>query len=225
MSTVDALRKQTRKVETDLDLKLVQYSRLDGGDEGSSSSAPKRPEKSSAVLQREIEQLLRQLGEVNDSMSRHTSTATGGAASTMHVLQRHREILHDFTQEFHKTRQNLQRSDERQQLLSSVRQDIREHRSNEQRATDALLRERNAIAGSARLADDAIGQATAMRESLLNQRGVFDGMGGKLMQLSAVAPQMNALIGKIGIRKKRDKLILGAVIGVCTTLLLLYAFG
>ena len=36
---------------------------------------------------------------------------------------------------------------------------------------------------------------------------------------------MNALIGKIGIRKKRDKLILGAVIGVCTTLLLLYAFG
>ena len=106
-----------------------------------------------------------------------------------------------------------------------MRQDIREHRSNEQRATDALLRERNAIAGSARLADDAIGQATAMRESLLNQRGVFDGMGGKLMQLSAVAPQMNALIGKIGIRKKRDKLILGAVIGVCTTLLLLYAFG
>ena len=79
--------------------------------------------------------------------------------------------------------------------------------------------------GSARLADDAIGQVTAMRESLLNQRGVFDGMGGKLMQLSAVAPQMNALIGKIGIRKKRDKLILGAVIGVCTTLLLLYAFG
>ena len=58
MSTVDALRKQARKVETDLDLKLVQYSRLDGGDEGSSSSAPKRPEKSSAVLQREIEQLL-----------------------------------------------------------------------------------------------------------------------------------------------------------------------
>ena len=82
MTSVDALRKQARKVETDLDLKLVQYSRLDGGDEGSSSSAPKRPEKSSAVLQREIEQLLRQLGEVNDSMSRHTGTATGGAAST-----------------------------------------------------------------------------------------------------------------------------------------------
>ena len=68
-------------------------------------------------------------------------------------------------------------------------------------------------------------RAKEMGESLLNQRGVFDGMGGKLMQLSAVAPQMNALIGKIGIRKKRDKLILGAVIGVCTTLLLLYAFG
>ena len=116
------------------------------------------------MLQREIEQLLRQLG---GSTTRCRGTRARRPAARQHDAraQRHREILHDFTQEFHKTRQNLQRSDERQQLLSSVRQDIREHRSNEQRATDALLRERNAIAGSARLADDAIGQATAMRDA------------------------------------------------------------
>lgn len=39
----------------------------------------------------------------------------------------------------------MRTADERQRLLSSVRQDIREHRSGSTRATDTLLRERNAI--------------------------------------------------------------------------------
>ena len=37
-------------------------------------------------------------------------------------------------------------------------------------------------------------------------------------------PAINSLIQKINLRKRRDSLILGGVIGVCTILLLLYTF-
>jgi Golgi SNAP receptor complex protein 1 len=110
---MDELRREARRLEHGLDAEMVQFGRLDLSEPGLSSAFD--------VRGREIEAMLNRLQEVNDQMSRQASTATGPAASTMHVLQRHREILHDFMQEFSKTKSNLKSADERQQLLSSVR--------------------------------------------------------------------------------------------------------
>lgn len=41
-----------------------------------------------------------------------------------HVLQRHHDILQDYTQEFRKTSANLKARKEREDLLHSVRKDI-----------------------------------------------------------------------------------------------------
>lgn len=38
-------------------------------------------------------------------------------------------------------------------------------------------------------------------------------------------PAINSLLGKIGVRKRRDALILGAVIGTCIVLLMLFRQG
>ena len=81
------LRKQARSIENQLDAKLVQYSRLDTGSGGTSSALGGR--ETPAQLQRDIEQMLSQLGEVNDKMSRGMGEG-GGLAASMHVLQRHR---------------------------------------------------------------------------------------------------------------------------------------
>ena len=132
----------------------------------------------------------------------------------MHKLQRHREILHDFQQEFARSKQSIHAATERSQLLSSVREDIREHRDSRQ--SDALLRERNAIGASARAADDVLGQAAATRDSLNAQRGGFGGMAGKLSMIAGLAPQIDSLMVMIQRRQKRDKIVLGAVVGVCT---------
>lgn len=43
-------------------------------------------------------------------------------ASAMYTLQRHREILTDYTNEFHKTKMNIQAIIEREQLLAPVSQ-------------------------------------------------------------------------------------------------------
>jgi Golgi SNAP receptor complex protein 1 len=151
--------------------------------------------------------------------------ATGGTATAMHMLQRHREILHDFQQEFNKCKASVKASTERDQLLSSVRQDIREHRCKEATNSETQLRERNAIQGADRGAEDVLSVAHATREALAAQRSTFGGMSSKLTQLSAIAPQVDALLGRIGLRKKRDKMILAVVVGLCSGLLFVSAFG
>ena len=213
-STGDSAPMRCRRLEGDLDSKLAQLSRQ----EDSSSGA-------AVGLIREIETQLQDLEQVNDQMSREAMDSPGGTATAMHKLQRHREILHDFQQEFARSRAQLRQATERSQLLSSVRETISEHRYAASQASDALLRERNAIAASGRAADEVLGQAAATRDALNAQRGGFGSMSGKLGALSALAPQIDSLISAISRRHKRDKIILAVTFGVCTGLLLLYGFG
>lgn len=214
---MEELRREARRLEHALDSAMVQFGRLDLSEPGSSGAFEARAE--------EIEGMLQNLQDVNDQLSRQASSATGSAASTMHVLQRHREILHDFMQEFSKTKHNLKLADERQQLLSSVREDIIEHRSSARSATDTLLRERNAIHNSDRAINEILGQAESAKFNLNSQRTVFYNVGSKLGLLSDIAPKINNLISSIGRRKSRDKLIMGLVVGGCTSLFLLYSMS
>ena len=156
---------------------------------------------------------------------RYLSASATGAAASMHVLQRHREILHDFTQEFNKTSANLKVSDERSQLLSSVQNDLREARKSTGAGADALLRERNAIQSSSRMADDVLGQASAQLDALDEQSSTFKAVGSRLTELALVSPQLNSMMGYIAHRKKREKLILGVAISLCAGSLMLYSLG
>ena len=168
MSAQSALaetRTRARRLENEIDSKLVQLSACSSS--GAAAASAGFPQ-----LQQETESLLQQLGEVNDTMSHEAASGnSGGTATAMHMLQRHREILHDFQQEFNKSKATLKAATERSELLSSVRQDIREHRHAASRASEALLRERSAIHASGRSADEVIGQAQATRDALSTQRG------------------------------------------------------
>ena len=156
-------RARARRLENEIDSKLVQLGRPDG-------------KAGSSISPQELEGLLQELSEVNDALCREAGAegaAPGSTATTMHVLKRHREILHDFQQDFSKSKASLKAAAERNELLSSVREDIREHRgsaSSRASATGALVRERTAIHASERAADDVIDNAMATRDALLSQR-------------------------------------------------------
>ena len=45
-------------------------------------------------------------------------------ASMLHILQRHRDILQDYSHEFQKTKSNIEALREREELLGSVKKDI-----------------------------------------------------------------------------------------------------
>ncbi|WMV11254.1 hypothetical protein MTR67_004639 [Solanum verrucosum] len=148
----EELRKEARKIEGDLDVKLSSYAKLgarvtQGGyvEAGSPTLGSSRSWKSTEM---EIQSLLEKLLDVNDSMSR----CAASAASTTSVIQklaRHRDILHEFTQEFRRIKGNISSMREHAELLSSVRDDISEYKASGSMSPKMhILRERAAIHGS-----------------------------------------------------------------------------
>ncbi|KAF7825353.1 Golgi SNAP receptor complex member 1-2 [Senna tora] len=224
----EELRKEARKIEGDLDVKLSSYAKLGARftqgllpwyDSGSPSIGSSRSWKS---MEMEIQSLLEKLLDINDSMSR-CATSAAPATSVTQKLARHRDILHEFTQEFRRIKGNINSMRDHAELLSSVRDDISEYKASGTMSPRVqLLRERGAIHGSISHIDDVISQAQATRAVLGSQRSLFSDVQGKVKVLGEKFPLIRSLLGSIQRRRSRDTLILSAVIAVCTLLLIIY---
>uniref|UniRef100_A0A3B4V7R2 Golgi SNAP receptor complex member 1 n=1 Tax=Seriola dumerili TaxID=41447 RepID=A0A3B4V7R2_SERDU len=219
------LRKQARQLENELDLKLVSFSKLCTSYSSSSNwDQQKRDIRSDSgstqdnvliAMTTELEQLLANLTAVNDKMAEYTNTpgVSSHNAALMHTLQRHRDILQDYTHEFHKTKSNFFSLREREDLLGSVHRDIDSSGVNN-RKTELFLKEHEHLRNI----------AMATKENITFQRGMLKSIQTRVTTLANRFPAINSLIQKINLRKRRDSLILGGVIGICTILLLLYTF-
>nr|XP_006817928.1 PREDICTED: Golgi SNAP receptor complex member 1-like [Saccoglossus kowalevskii] len=151
------LRKQARQLENELDLKLVSFSKLGTSyshkdyknDRYNSDTSPLLSTSSSErmfdTMAMEIEQLLTKLTGINDKMAEYTSNMAMStpSAALLHTLQRHRDILQDYTHEFNKTKANISAYKEREDLLGSVRREIDTYKSSSglNRRTDLYLKE------------------------------------------------------------------------------------
>ncbi|NWX17636.1 GOSR1 protein, partial [Aegotheles bennettii] len=239
------LRKQARQLENELDLKLVSFSKLctsysssrDGRrDRYSSDTTPllngSSQDRMFETMAVEIEQLLGKLTGINDKMAEYTNSAGVPSlnAALMHTLQRHRDILQDYTHEFHKTKANFLAIRERENLLGSVQKDIESYKSGSgvnNRRTELFLKEHEHLRNTNNLIHSFFclsSIAMATKENMTSQRGMLKSIQSKMNTLANRFPAVNSLIQRINLRKRRDSLILGGVIGICTILLLLYAF-
>ncbi|XP_005727948.1 Golgi SNAP receptor complex member 1-like isoform X1 [Pundamilia nyererei] len=233
------LRKQARQLENELDLKLVSFSKLCTSYTSSSPDQRMRDSRSDSLgsshdnslvaMTTELDQLLANLTAVNDKMAECTSTpgASSHNAGLMHTLQRHRDILQDYTHEFHKIKSNFYSLREREDLLGSVHRDIESYKSSSgvnNRRTELFLKEHEHLRNSDSHIDNAISIAMATKENITFQRGMLKSIQTRVTTLANRFPTINSLIQKINLRKRRDSIILGVVIGVCTILLLLYTF-
>ena len=230
-------RKQARQLENQIDTKLVAYGKL-----GTNFSSGRRPDRTPLLegesnaeafesLSAELSQLLSRLSEVNDGMTDFAASGGqggGGGAAVHHTLQRHRDILQDYGQEFRKTQANIRAVMEREDLLSSVHRDIDDYRSAATGGSgrmDHLLRESESARNSERLIDEQIHIAIESREALANQRLALKAVKTKLNDIANRFPLINSLVQKINLRKRRDSVILGLVIGLCLLFMLWYLFG
>lgn len=76
-------------------------------------------------LSEELDVLLRKLTDVNEKMGDiSTENPAMATPALVHTLQRHRDILQDYTQEFRKTQNNLKSRKEREELLQGVKKEI-----------------------------------------------------------------------------------------------------
>ncbi|XP_077533713.1 golgi SNAP receptor complex member Gos28 isoform X3 [Haemaphysalis longicornis] len=226
---LEDLRKQARHLENEIDLKLVSFSKLGTG--FGSRELKNERDHMFETMTLEIEQLLTKLGEVNDQMGQvqASSSVAGGAggapsATVLHTLQRHRDILQDYAREFHKTRTNVQAHRDRDLLLGSVRRDMDSYKNSSSlnRRSEGYLKEHEHLKSSDRMVHDQINIAMRTKDELLSQRNALKAIQTKMTTLANRFPMINSLVQRINLRKRRDTIILGLVIGTCTVLLLLY---
>uniref|UniRef100_A0AAX7SPD3 Golgi SNAP receptor complex member 1 n=1 Tax=Astatotilapia calliptera TaxID=8154 RepID=A0AAX7SPD3_ASTCA len=202
------LRKQARQLENELDLKLVSFSKLCTSYSSSpdqrmrdsrSDSLGSSHDNSLVAMTTELDQLLANLTAVNDKMAECTSThgVSSHNAGLMHTLQRHRDILQDYTHEFHKIKSNFYSLREREDLLGSVHRDIESYKSSSgvnNRRTELFLKEHEHLRNSDSHIDNAISIAMATKENITFQRGMLKSIQTRVTTLASILLSLISLL-------------------------------
>uniref|UniRef100_A0A0B7BTX1 Golgi SNAP receptor complex member 1 n=1 Tax=Arion vulgaris TaxID=1028688 RepID=A0A0B7BTX1_9EUPU len=229
------LRRQARQIENEVDLKLVSFSKLgttySSHKEYESDTAPLLNKASSEhmfdTMAMEISQLLSKLTEINGRMVEYIQNTSSSSPSSalLHTLQRHRDILQDYSHEFQKITTNITAMKDREDLLGSVRRDISSYKnSGLNRRSDLYLKEHDHIRNSERLVDEQINIAIATKENLQSQGRFLTSVTHKMNTFVNRFPVVNSLVQRIHFRRRRDSIIISIVIAICIILLLLYSF-
>lgn len=77
---------------------------------------------------------------------------------------------------------------------------------------------------SDRLVNEQIAIAMEAREHLTSQRHSLKRLQTRFNDISNRFPIINSLVQRINLRKKRDSIIVGLIVALCTFLMLLYIF-
>ncbi|CAK45282.1 hypothetical protein CBS115989_628 [Aspergillus niger] len=213
------LRQQARSLETQTENLFHTYSQY-----ASLTKLPPTPSDEEQRIESQLKDLLErrdslisQLARLLDSEATLTSSAL-----KQNNLARHREVLHDHRRELQRLKSAIAESRDRANLLSNVRSDIDAYRNSNpgQAEADYMLEERGRIDESHNMIDGVLSQAYAINENFGLQRETLASINRRIVGAANSVPGMNALIGKIGSKRRRDALILGAFIGFCFLMLL-----
>ncbi|KAJ3170788.1 Golgi SNAP receptor complex member 1 [Geranomyces variabilis] len=231
----ESLRRQARTLENDTEAKLAQYAKLSASAASASSSSyasglpPSQqqqqqppPTAAAAGVELELADLLARLTAVVAGMAQCLDQGVGGGGSNMHMLQRHRDILYEYSKEFKKTKANIKAAREHAELLGTNRDSGSLYKAGMTTSQDMLLNERSRIDTSHRMADEVLEAAYAARGDLNDQRSILYGAKGRVGGVIARFPLVNDLLSRIHTRKQRDSLIMAGVISACACFLLWY---
>uniref|UniRef100_A0A0N4ZX78 Golgi SNAP receptor complex member 1 n=1 Tax=Parastrongyloides trichosuri TaxID=131310 RepID=A0A0N4ZX78_PARTI len=224
------LRKRARTFENEIDSKLMTFNRLtaSGSSYGSQTMTLTNKKEKFNLISIEIEQLIQNLTTVNDEMDvlMKRDTSLSNNAAITHTLRRHHDILRDYCTEFNRSKNNIESQLMREDLIGgSCTIEMEESHLNNRgnsRNTDLYLRENERINSCDRLVDEQLSLAMSVKENLYGQKTMLINAQRSLKQMAEKYPMINDIMKKIKFKKRKDKLILAAVISTCIILMFLY---
>lgn len=232
MSRWELFRRDARKLENEIELKLDGYSTFCTTYSQVNLLKPPRQDDSPShdqtanTLSAELEHLLFQLGDgingVAPIVAEHDANPQNAPALTP-LLYHHRNKLQQFTTEFRKTFNTIKQTREHVELLSSVRQDINAARkANAGNSEAAYLRERSSLLSSSAISDNIIEQAFAARQAIGQQQEDLKRVFGKLSGFVQAVPGLNGLMRAIVRRRMRDRVLIAVIAAVMMIFILWY---
>ncbi|KAK7427709.1 protein transport protein gos1 [Neonectria magnoliae] len=208
------LRQQARTLETQTENLFHVYSQF-----SAASTIPPKPTDEERETEQKLEELLEkressitQLARLLDSEA--TLTASALKQNNLSLL---REKLSSHKRDLTRLRSTLQQARDRANLLTNVRSDINEYRTNNPEAAEAdyMLEERGRVDNSNNMADSVLSQAYAVNDSFNLQRETLASVSRRINHAASQVPGLNSLIGRISAKKRRDGIIMGGFIAFC----------
>ncbi|XHF97306.1 hypothetical protein AWENTII_000901 [Aspergillus wentii] len=187
---------------------------------------PQNPSEDEVRIESQLKDILERRDSLIAQLSRLLDSEATLTASALkqNNLARHREILQDHRRELQRLTSAIAETRDRANLLSNVRSDISAYRASNPDTAEAdyMLEERGRIDESHSMMDGVLSQAYAINENFGLQRENLASINRRIVSAAGSVPGMNALIGKIGTKRRRDAIILGAFIGFCFLMLLFF---
>ncbi|SPQ19036.1 25258a67-9485-4c21-a207-9acca79f1c07 [Thermothielavioides terrestris] len=220
------LRQQARSLESQTETSLQTYSQF--STQANIPAKPTEEEKNAEARVQELldkarppksanrpagrESVVAQLGRLLDSEATLTSSAL--KQNNLALL---RDKLADHRRDLARLRATLQEARDRANLLGSVRDDISAYRAANPAAAEAeyMLDERARLDRSHDAADSVLSQAYAVQDSFALQRETLASINRRITLAASQVPGINALIGRISAKKRRDGIIMGSFIAFC----------
>ena len=91
--------------------------------------------------------------------------------------------------------------------------------------TDILIKENQSLVNSQRMVEEAIGTGIAVNERLIRQMETLGHSNNIFSDIATKVPLIGKLTGQIQIKRKRDRMILGSLIGFLMFFCVWYLFG
>ncbi|KAL3068344.1 hypothetical protein niasHT_030635 [Heterodera trifolii] len=226
-SALDDLQRKARLLENEIDAQLISLNKFNPSDALSSYSYNSNQTKGQGKravfdsLTTDIENKLSKLSEINDAMRDcfENDMAEFSKTSVQHIVRRHRDILRDYSTEFTRTTSNIGNQLHREELMAIESESSVNNRC---KPTDYLLKEHESISSCDRLLNEQISIAMSVKENLYTQSTGLGSVGKRLNQLTKKYPAINHLMNKIRMKKRKDTLILAAVISTCLVLIFFF---
>ena len=90
---------------------------------------------------------------------------------------------------------------------------------------DNLIKENQSLKHSLHLVDSSITTAEESAQALLRQNSVLSESKNAVFQIISGIPLIGDLTNKISVKRKKDRLILGSIIGFLMFFIVWYLFG
>ncbi|KAF7636402.1 hypothetical protein Mgra_00004187 [Meloidogyne graminicola] len=217
---MEDLQRKARLLENEIDMRLISLNKFHMSNTGQTDIQNKtHSRRAFDSLTGEIESKLSKLSEINYQMQEcfDKDKDVFNKTPQQHILRRHQDILRDYSAEFRRTHENIKNQLQRDELM-----EITSTVNNRCRTTDYLTRENESISDCDRLLNDQISIAMSVREGLYSQSSGLGTINKRVHHLTKKYPAINNLMNKIRMKKRKDTLILAAVISTCLIFIFIY---
>mmetsp|Transcript_64180 Transcript_64180/g.96752 ORF Transcript_64180/g.96752 Transcript_64180/m.96752 type:complete len:230 (+) Transcript_64180:1-690(+) len=225
MEEWNELRKEIRKLESDIDLKLVSYSKLGisySAAVASDDQIAGTPNSSSMYqishsMAVEIEQLLSDLSDSNSTLAKIAAESSSPAHSS--AVHQHQSKLRDYTKEYRQIRNKINDTHSSVELFVGATQSGGDGDNDRM---DTLLRERGSLQASHTGADNFTNAGINARDSLRGQNQILRGTTSRISQIQGTFSSIDTIYAAIRRKYTRDCIILSVFTAFLTCFLLFW---